>query len=430
MSERSDEQRARYEFKRALEELREVRGRGTELISLYVPPDKQIHEAMGQLRDELGQAQNIKSKSTRKNVSSALESIMSRLKTFKQPPPHGVIFLVGHKAAGGDQTRMVQFVLEPPQPIDVYLYRCDSTFFLEPMERMLMEPNVYGLLVVDRSEATIGLLKGTRVEMVTHLRSNVPSKHHAGGQSHRRFERLIEEAAYDFFKRVARHANEIFLHEENLKGILVGGPGATKVQFLEHELLNHELMKKVVDTFDTGYTDEYGLRDLVNNAQDTLRQLGLMEEKDLVQRFLREVGKHDGGLSAYGEAHVRHALRIGAVDTLLLSEDLRKARVEVACSGCDYTAVETTGNPARFEDQLGACPNCGTQLEVADRTDVIEELSDMADQTGSEVELVSSESEEGQLLKTAFGGMAAILRFHVPPPTPEQVAALTEPTGS
>ncbi|MCK4811623.1 MAG: peptide chain release factor 1, partial [Methanosarcinales archaeon] len=58
----------RYEFKRQLEEMRRKTGKGTELISLYIPYDKLISDVTAQLRAEHGQAANIKSKSTRTNV--------------------------------------------------------------------------------------------------------------------------------------------------------------------------------------------------------------------------------------------------------------------------------------------------------------------------------------------------------------------------
>jgi len=35
----------------------------------------------------------------------------------------------------------------------------------------------------------------------------------------------------------------------------------------------------------------------------------------------------------------------------------------------------------------------------------------MAEYSNADVEMISSESEEGQMLKNAFGGMAAMLRF-------------------
>ncbi|MCG7855317.1 MAG: peptide chain release factor 1, partial [Methanoregulaceae archaeon] len=49
---RMDDARRRYEFKKTLEKLQAKQGSGTELISLYVPPDKQIYDVTGQLRDE------------------------------------------------------------------------------------------------------------------------------------------------------------------------------------------------------------------------------------------------------------------------------------------------------------------------------------------------------------------------------------------
>ncbi|MCX6686724.1 MAG: peptide chain release factor 1, partial [Methanoregula sp.] len=50
-----DEARKRYEFKKTLEKLELQQGDGTELITLYIPPDKQIYDVTGQLKDEFGQ---------------------------------------------------------------------------------------------------------------------------------------------------------------------------------------------------------------------------------------------------------------------------------------------------------------------------------------------------------------------------------------
>jgi peptide chain release factor subunit 1 len=108
---------ARYELKRQLESLESYSGHATELISLYVPPNRQISFVSSYLKNEYSQSSNIKSKSTRKNVTSAIESILSRLKSFKKPPGHGVIFFVGHVATAGNQTEMVQHLVEPPIPI-------------------------------------------------------------------------------------------------------------------------------------------------------------------------------------------------------------------------------------------------------------------------------------------------------------------------
>ena len=61
-------------FKHLLDDLRSKKGRGTELISLYIPPDKQISDVTAQLRKEYGQAADIKSRVTRLSVQGSLES--------------------------------------------------------------------------------------------------------------------------------------------------------------------------------------------------------------------------------------------------------------------------------------------------------------------------------------------------------------------
>ena len=400
----------RYKFRRALEEIERAIGRGTELVSVYVPPTRQISDASNYLRAELSQSSNIKSASTRKHVTQAIESSLQRLRGYRQPPPNGLVIFTGHRQIGADQTEMVAHVIEPPEPVASFLYRCDSKFYTEPLHEMLAEKDLYGLLVIDRSEATLGLLRGKRIEVIKNLSSLVPSKHRMGGQSARRFERLIEIAAHEWYKKVADLMTEAFLSRPEIQAILIGGPGYTKEYFATQEYLHHELRKKVLPTFlDTGYTDEYGLRELIEKAREVLAGVDLMREKALVQRFMDEVRKEDGGLASYGEDQVRRAIGLAAVDLLIISEGLRKARVKLRCEDGDWEGERTVADP----NDVGVCPVNGGRLAVLANTDIVEEFTDGAAKTGSRIELVSRDSEEGELLLKAFGGIAAILRYRV-----------------
>jgi len=399
----------KYEFKKKLEELRNYKGRATELISLYVPPTRQISDVVGYLRDEYSQSSNIKSKSTMKNVTGAIESLMVRLKYFKTPPENGMAMFVGHVAKGGDQTEMVNEVLEPPESVTTFVYRCDSSFYLEPLEEMTLDKKSYGLVVIDRNEATIGLLKGKRISVIKNFQSRIMGKHRQGGQSAQRFERLIEIAAHEYYKKVGDVANEAFMAEPELQGVLIGGPGSTKRFFAEHDYLHHELKKKLVDTFDTGYTDEYGLRELMENASNALSNLDVMREKRLVQKFMGEVKKIEGGLGAYGEEEVRSALLMGAVDTLLVSEGLQKKRLSLKCKDCGLAEERTV----KEKSEEWKCPECEGQMEVESEMDMVDEYHKLAESVGTKVELISTESSEGEMLLKAFGGVAGILRFAI-----------------
>jgi peptide chain release factor subunit 1 len=80
-----------YQFKRLLEKIEKLEGRGTELVTLYIPPDKSISDVINYLRQEYATASNIKSKQTRKNVQDAIESAIQRLKLFDRPGPTGLV---------------------------------------------------------------------------------------------------------------------------------------------------------------------------------------------------------------------------------------------------------------------------------------------------------------------------------------------------
>ncbi|HHY00688.1 MAG TPA: peptide chain release factor 1 [Methanothermobacter sp.] len=400
-----------YEVKRTLKELSEKKGRGTELVSVYIPPDKQISDVVKHMREELSQSANIKSKQTKKNVQSAIEVIMQRMKLFPRPPERGLVLFVGMVPKGGPGTeKMETYVFEPPEPVQTYTYHCDSQFFLEPLEEIIEDKEIYGLAVIDRKEATIAIMKGKRVDIVKTLTSGVPGKHKAGGQSQRRFDRLIELAAHEFQKRIGEHMNEAFLDIEDLKGVIVGGPGHTKEDFLNGDYLHHEIKQKIITTVDTSYTGDFGIREVIDKSMDVLTEIDIMKEKKLVQRFLTEL-VDENGLASYGEAEVRQNLINGAVEVLLLSEDIKSKRQTYECPSCGFVGEKTIKNEADGEDKI--CENCGETMKPSTSQDVIDDLVKMAEEVGSEVEIISTETEEGIQLLRAFGGIGAILRYRI-----------------
>ena len=84
--------------------------------------------------------------------------------------------------------------MEPPLPIKVNIYRCDSTFLLDPIEDIVSTKDTYALVVLDGREATVATLKGLHIQVVKKLNSMVHAKVRKGGQSARRYERIIEES--------------------------------------------------------------------------------------------------------------------------------------------------------------------------------------------------------------------------------------------
>jgi peptide chain release factor subunit 1 len=403
-------------LKKLLTTLGSKEGRHTELISLYIPSDRQISDVMNNLRQEHSTATNIKSRSTKKNVTDAIEKVMQRLRLFRAPPENGLVIFSGAIPQNGVGSEKIEtYVLEPPESISLYYYRCDQRFHLEPLNEMLAERETYGIVVIDGNEATIATLRGRTLDIIERLTSGLPPKHRAGGQSQRRFERLRETEVHEYYKRVGRHLNDFFLTISDLKGIIFGGPGPTKDYFLKGEHFHYTLREKVLLTVDTSYTGENGVKEVVEKSSETLGAVRYLEEKKLLQTFLYELG-HDTGLATYGEDEVRKALSAGMVKKLLLSEGFTEHRVSLHCSNCQYTTEETVHSRKLqdFEDDVEKCPQCGSpNFSINTIQDVVEELAELAEQTGADVEIISTQTEAGKELNSGFGGIAAILRYRI-----------------
>ena len=402
-------------MKRLLEELASKKGRHTELITLYIPAGRQLSEVLNTLRQEYGTASNIKSRTTRHNVQDAIEKVIQKLKLFRETPPTGLAVFCGAIPYGPPGSEKMEiYVVIPPRPLDIYLYRCNSRFHVEPLLDMFKEKETYGILVMDNSGATFATLKGRHLEIVKSITSGISSKHRAGGQSARRFERLREAEINEYYKRVANYANQIFLGIPDLKGLIIGGPGPSKQYFVDGDYLHYTLKNKILAVVDTSYVDEQGVKEIVRRSSEILKDVRYVEEKNIIQQFLAEVGKD--GLAVYGFDEVKKSLEAGNVKTLLLSEDLDLMLISVKCSNCGYSE-NLTMKPAdlvKFEFDLSKrqCPKCGNQgLNIVDRKPLIDFFTELAEKLNVNVEMISSSHEEGEMLLNSFGGVAAILKY-------------------
>jgi len=361
------EEETKLKLKRLVKELESHRGKHTELVTVYVPAGYNLNLVSKQIETEKSTAQNIKSTNTRKSVLDALERIGRHLKLYKQTPPNGMAIFCGNISPLEGQEQIEIWAVEPPKALKTKLYRCDQVFVLDPLKEMLEVENVYGLVVIERKEATIGMLEGKNIKVLRHMTSGVPGKFKTGGQSSQRFHRIIEGMSKDFYKRIAEALKEQFFEMKKLRGIIVGGPGPTKEDFLAYGDLTTSLKDKVIAVKDIGYADQHGLDLLVESSYDVLAKEEITKEKMLLERFFSVLATKPG-LIAYGKDEVRKALESGAAKELLIS--------------------------------------------TVNSQEEIDEFKELANSTSAEVYLVSEETEEGVQFRN-IGGYGAVLRFEI-----------------
>ncbi|MCK4650230.1 peptide chain release factor aRF-1 [Candidatus Pacearchaeota archaeon] len=357
----------KLELETTIEELESYRGRHTELITVLVPAGATLTQTTKQLEDEKGTATNIKSTATRKNVIAALERAIRKLKEIGKTPANGLALYSGNVTMPDGRESMEIWTIEPPKKLKIKIYRCDQTFVVDPLKEMLETDEVYGLLIIERNEASIGILDGKHIKLLQHMTSGIPGKTKCGGQSAQRFARIRESAAKEFFKRVAENIKTHFWDNKKLKGILIGGPIPTKEEFLEQGQLVTALKNKVMAVKDIGGTGMHGLHELVERCEDTLAEQEITKQRLILDLFLEKLAKDPNKVS-YGLAEVEDRLNRGAVDKLIISKSLPRDKIKL--------------------------------------------LEKLAKASSAEIHIVTNETAEGVQFDN-LGGVAGLLRFEI-----------------
>ncbi|MHB9160337.1 MAG: peptide chain release factor aRF-1 [Nitrosotalea sp.] len=407
-----------YKLRKMLEDLADHAGRGTELISLYVPPKKALHEVINNLREEQGTADNIKSDLTRTHVVDALSRVIQRLKLYKSSPDKGLVMFCGAlPPAGGGPigSEVVKlFEIEPPKELQTFLYRCDDHFHVDILKDMLKDDNMIGFLAIDAKDAGWGLLRGDKLDVLSETSSGVAGKHRQGGQSARRFERLREMELNEYYNRVAHTTREYFIDIYPVKGLIVSGPGPTKENFLRENYLEYRLQNNILATLDCSYAGSEGVREAFAKAQEVLTDYRMVEEKKLVDKLFNDI-HFSRGLATYGLNEIIDLLKRNVVATILITDDTNLRKLDITCRRCQHLQSEIIDRVkviSRTQELLSQpCPSCKSMdLESTDK-DIVDYLDLVAGQTGAKVEVITGSTEYGAML-SSIGKVGAFLRYN------------------
>lgn len=235
--------------------------------------------------------------------------------------------------------------------------------------------------------------------------SPVPSKVAAGGQSAARFERVRQGLIEDHMKRAAALFRQYF-EADDVRGVIVGGPGPMKEKFVDGDYLADALKKRIIAVKDTGYTGEHGLDELFNRSQDVLKEAAVAKEKEIVKSFFDEFNR--GGKATYGLQNVRRAIEMGAADVVLVSEHAKLEEVEYLCECGNSEKVIVK----KEERASHACAQCSKHMKIVGEREMLEALEELAKTTGARVVPISRDTAEGEQLYQ-IGGIAATLRYKV-----------------
>ncbi len=399
----------KYKMRKLIASLSSKEATAKDLVSVYIPREKSIEDTDLFLKEQLDYPE-IKSQATRQEVREEFSEIIHHLKTRNEIPDNGLaIFAAPNSGAKRVDTHEVI----PPEPITHFIFGVDDQFNLEPLRTMLREDRVVGIIAMDADTAGFGILNGERLDMVDHITSGISGKTDKGGWSQRRYERERDMELTYYFHRVADHATEAFITKEKVNGLIVGGPGFTKEDFLKEDFLRYELKNMLLSQVDTALSGKEGVREAFEKSAHVLKNIHSSEDKKLMQRLEVDTARKDG-LVVSGLHKVLDAVRNGVADTVLVADNTGLIEIVLTCKKCDTSRTRLVHEEKEVEttqqELLIPCEKCnGLEFEVEDR-DVIDVLEDAASTTDAKVEVISSQEKERL---NSVGGIAALLRYKI-----------------
>ncbi|KAI9742032.1 MAG: Polypeptide release factor (eRF1) in translation termination [Cirrosporium novae-zelandiae] len=400
-----------WKVKKLIKRLEAARGNGTSMISLIIPPKDQVSRAAKMLAEEFGTASNIKSRVNRLSVLSAITSTQQRLKLYTKVPPNGLVVYCGEIITSEGKERKINIDFEPFKPINTSLYLCDNKFHTEALSELLESDQKFGFIIMDGNGALFGTLAGNTRDVIHKFTVDLPKKHGRGGQSALRFARLREEKRHNYVRKVAELAVQNFITNDkvNVAGLILAGSADFKTELSQSDMFDQRLQAKIIKVVDVSYGGENGFNQAIELAAEALSNVKFIQEKKLIGKYFEEISQ-DSGRVCYGVDDTLKALEAGAVETLIVYENLDVTRWTLkSTTGPEvvlHTTKEQESNRELFMDKESS-----QEMEIIEQTSFLEWLAEKYKDYGATLEFVSDRSSEGNQFVKGFGGIGAILRY-------------------
>lgn len=403
-----------WKIKKLIKSLEAARGNGTSMISLIIPPKDQISRVAKMLADEFGTASNIKSRVNRLSVLGAITSVQQRLKLYSKVPPNGLVIYCGTIVTEEGKEKKVNIDFEPFKPINTSLYLCDNKFHTEALQALLADDNRFGFIIMDGNGALFGTLCGNTREVLHKFTVDLPKKHGRGGQSALRFARLRLEKRHNYVRKVAETAVQLFISNDrpNVEGLILAGSADFKTELSQSDMFDPRLQTKVLKIVDISYGGENGFNQAIELSAEVLSNVKFIQEKKLIGRYFDEISQ-DTGKFCFGVADTLKALEMGAVETLIVWENLDITRFMLKNHGSDQEVIQYL-NPEQEKDKANFVDKeTGVELELVEKIALLEWLANKYIDFGATLEIVTDRSQEGSQFCKGFGGIGGILRYRV-----------------
>jgi peptide chain release factor subunit 1 len=242
------------------------------------------------------------------------------------------------------------------------LYLCDNKFHTEALSELLESDAKFGFIIMDGNGTLFGNLAGNTREIIQKFTVDLPKKHGRGGQSALRFSRLREEKRHNYVRKVAEYAVQHFITNDkvNVQGLVLAGSADFKTDLNGSDLFDPRLAAKVIKVVDVSYGGENGFNQAIELAAESLSNVKFVQEKKLIQKYFDEISL-DTGKICFGVDDTLRGLELGAVETLIVWENLDVTRHVLRDSSGKDVVIHTSAPPPTASNATAAAADSKSQ---------------------------------------------------------------------
>jgi len=295
------------------------------------------------------------------------------------------------------------------KPITLFTYRCDSNFVTEPLREQLETTEKFGFVIIDGNGVLFAIVQGNAQHILYRLNVDLPKNHRRGGQSALRFARLRLESRHNYLMKVTELATKYYIDQQtnkpNIRGLVLAGCGEFKE--LLSKSLDPRLINVIVDVVDIAYGFTQGLHSAIELTSNSLKNIALVQQKKLISSYFAEV-QTDSGKVCYGIEDTLAALESGAVETLIVWEDLKTIRHVLKNGKTGEQKVvfcKEEVQPVLKEAEQD------DSLEIVESAPLVDWFAEHFQEFGADLQLIQDATPEGSQFAKGFGGVGGILRY-------------------
>ncbi len=268
---------------------------------------------------------------------------------------------------------------------------------------------------MDGNGTLFGTLSGNTREVLHKFSVDLPKKHGRGGQSALRFARLRMEKRHNYVRKTAELATQFYINaatsQPNVSGLILAGSADFKTELSQSDMFDPRLQAKILNVVDVSYGGENGFNQAIELSSEILSNVKFIQEKRLIGKYFEEISQ-DTGKYVFGVDDTLKALEMGAVEILIVWENLDINRYVLKNSATGEIIIKHL-NKDQEADQSNFRPVGAAELEVQEKTSLLEWFATEYKKFGCSLEFVTNKSQEGSQFCRGFGGIGGMLRYQL-----------------